>query len=141
MKPCWNALMGLALMSALAGLTGCGDDGGSSSGSGGDPALVGSWRMSAMSVNGGGFFSPADISWDVRVQMNADGSASVTEVWQGSTESSSGGWDAAGGQLTLSAGWYDWTGPYRVSGNQFTLSNIPDYDGEGHTGSFIFNRI
>ena len=47
---------------------------------------------------------------------------------------------AAGNQLTLAAEWYDWTGPYTVEANRFTLSDVTDYDGEGDTGSFVFTR-
>jgi hypothetical protein len=46
-------------------------------------------------------------------------------------------------QLTKGArdeavGSYNWTGPYSTTPNSFTLSNVPNYDGEGHTGSFVF---
>ncbi|OQC57265.1 MAG: hypothetical protein BWX54_01218 [Verrucomicrobia bacterium ADurb.Bin018] len=41
----------------------------------------------------------------------------------------------------LNVGEYHWTGTYTVRGNQFTLSNVPNYDHKGHTGAFIFTRI
>ncbi len=132
--------IGCAMVAAWMGLAGCDGDSGGGAGSGGDPKLVGQWRMTAMSVNGSGYFAPATIGWDVQMQLNGDGSARVTEVWQGSTESNSGGWSASGGQLTLDAGWYDWTGAYTAGGSQFTLVDVPNYDGEGDRGSFVFSR-
>ena len=91
MKKWMKAVVGCAVGFTLASMVGCGggDDGGA--GVGGDPALVGNWRMSTMSVNGSAFFAPATIGWDIQIQLNADGSASATEVWQGSTESGGGG--------------------------------------------------
>jgi hypothetical protein len=135
-----KAAIGCARVLILIGLTGCGGGDDGSAGTGGDPALVGNWRMTAMSVNGSGLFAPGTIGWDVQMQLDADGSATATEVWQGKTESSGGGWSAGGGQLHIAAGWYDWTGPYTVGASQFTLSSVPNYDGEGHTGSFVFAR-
>lgn len=140
MKRWRQATIGCAMVFILFGLAGCGGDDGGGAGAGGDPALVGNWRMASMSVNGSGFFAPATIGWDIQLQLNADGSASATEVWQGETESGGGGWSTAGNQLSVAAGSYDWTGPYTVSGNQFTLSNVPNYDGEGDLGSFVFQR-
>lgn len=136
MKAAAGCFMGLA----LAGLAGCGGDDDESAGSGGDATLVGNWRLTSMSVNGSGFFAPATIGWDVRLQLAADGSATVSEVWQGNAESSGGSWSTAGNQLTLAAEGYDWTGPYTVDANRFTLSDVTDYDGEGDTGSFVFTR-
>lgn len=140
MKRWRKAAIGCAMVFTLFGMAGCGGDDGGGAGAGGDPALVGNWRMSSMSVNGGGFFAPATIGWDIQIQLNADGSASATEVWQGDTESGGGGWSTTGNQLNVAAGSYDWTGTYTVSGNQFTLSNVPNYDGEGDLGSFVFTR-
>ena len=141
MKLSMRLLMACIAAGALLALAGCGggDDGGA--GGGGDPALVGSWRMTGMSVNNGPYFPPATIGWDVQVQLNADGSASATEVWQGSTESGGGGWSTTGNQLNLDVGSYNWTGPYTVSANQFTLTGVANYDGEGHTGGFVFSRL
>jgi len=125
---------------ALACIVGCGGGGGGSAGAGGDPMLVGDWKMTSMSVNGGPFFAPSTIEWDVRLQINGDGSLSATEVWQGSSESSGGGWSVNGGQLHVAAGWLNWTGPYSTTANSFTLSSVANYDGEGHSGSFVFSR-
>lgn len=97
--------------------------------------------MSAISVNGNRFFPPEQISWEVQIQLNADGSARATEIWRGEHDSGRGGWSAEGNQLTLNVGEYHWTGTYTVRGNQFTLSNVPNYDHKGHTGAFIFTRI
>ncbi len=94
-----------------------------------------------MSVNGGGFFTPAGIGWDVQLRLAENGNATVIEVWQGDTESASGGWTAADGQLRLSADWYNWTGAYTAAGNSFRLNGVANYDGEGNTGSFVFTRI
>ena len=136
-----QAALGLAVVLGVLGMAGCSDDnGGGGSGSGGDRALVGNWLMTSMSVNGSGFFPPANIGWEVRLQMGEDGSLTVREVWKGSSESSSGGWTAGGGQLTLSAGWYRWTGAYTASAQTFRLNGVADYDGEGDTGSFVFTR-
>ena len=132
---------GLVLAMALGGVGGCGGDDGGGAGTGGDPALVGHWRMSSMSVNNSGYFPPGEIGWDVQLQLNDDGSATATEVWQGKTESAGGGWSTSGNQLNVAVGWYNWTGPYTVSANQFTLSNVANYDDEGDTGSFIFTRM
>jgi hypothetical protein len=140
MKRWMQAAAGCMVVLGLAGLSGCGGDDGPGAGAGGDPALVGNWRMVGMSVNGGTYFPPSTIGWDVQVQMNADGSASATEVWQGDTGSSGGGWSTSGNQLNLAAGSYNWTGTYTVSANQFNLTGVPNYDGEGHTGGFMFNR-
>ena len=140
MKGWMKAAAGCFVGLALAGLAGCGGGDGDSAGSGGDAALVGNWRLTSMSVNGSGFFAPATIGWDVQLQLAADGSATVSEVWQGDAESNGGGWSTAGNQLTLAAGWYDWTGTYTVDANRFTLSGVADYDGEGDTGSFVFTR-
>lgn len=140
MKRWMQAVMVCVIGCAMAGLVGCGggDDGGS--GVGGDTALVGNWRMTSMSVNGSGFFPPSTIGWDVQLQLAADGSVNATEVWEGSTESSGGGWSTSGTQLNIAAGSYDWTGPYTVTASRFTLSNVSNYDGEGDTGSFVFTR-
>lgn len=140
MKRWMKVVVGGAVVFALAGLAGCGEDDAAGTGAGGDVALVGNWRMTSLSVNGGGFFPPATIGWDVQLRLAEDGSVAATEVWQGSTESSGGGWSARGGQLTITAGSYDWKGPYAVGANRFALSNVPDYDGEGDTGSFVFSR-
>lgn len=136
----WMRVVVCVAACVAVGLTGCGvgEDGGV--GVGGDPALVGSWRMTSMSVNGSGMFPPATIGWDIQLQLASDGSVQATEVWQGSTESSGGGWSASGNQLNIAAGEYDWTGAYTASANRFTLSNVPNYDGEGDTGSFVFTR-
>jgi hypothetical protein len=140
MKQWMKAVMGCTMGVTLAGLAGCGGGDGGSAGTGGDPALVGNWKMTSMSVNNGGFFPPATIGWDVQMQLADDGSADATEVWRGSTESSRGGWSAGGGQLNIAVGSYNWTGPYTVSASRFTLSNVPNYDGEGDLGSFVFSR-
>ena len=140
MKRWQKVAAGCAMGFAMAGVAGCSGDEEGSKGVGGDPAMVGDWRMTSMSVNGSGFFPPATIGWDVQLRLAGDGSVAATEVWRGSTESSGGGWSTGGGQLTIAAGSYDWTGPYAVGADRFSLSNVPDYDGEGDTGSFIFTR-
>ena len=132
--------MAETLVLVLAGLTGCGGDDGGAAGTGGDSALAGNWRMTSMSVNGSSFFPPAQIGWDVQFQLSEDGSVHATEVWQGKTESGGGDWSTTGNQLHIEAGGYDWLGPYTVSARQFTLSNVPNYDGEDDTGSFVFAR-
>lgn len=141
MKTWMRIITGCLAVVALAGLAGCGGGDGDDSGGGGDPALVGQWRMIAMSVNGSRFFAPGQIGWDVQLQLNADGSATATEVWRGEHDSGGGSWSTAGNQLKLNVGDYHWTGPYTVSGSQFTLSNVPDYDRQGHTGAFVFQRF
>ena len=140
MKWRMKAAFGCALVAVVAGMAGCGGGDDGSAGSGGDPALVGNWKMTSMSVNHGGFFSPAAIGWDMQLQLGGDGTANLTEVWHGSTESSSGGWSASGNQLTLTVGSYNWTGTYAATANRFTLSNVPNYDGEGDAGAFVFTR-
>ncbi len=141
MKRLIKAMWPGALLGLLVGIMGCegGGDGGGG-GSGGDPALVGNWRMVAMSVNGSGSFAPATIGWDVQLQLNADGSVNATEVWQGASESNGGGWSVTGNTLNISAGDYNWSGAYSVGASSFSLSGVPNYDGEGHTGSFVFHR-
>ena len=141
MKRWVKAAMGCAVMLGLAGLSGCGGDDGGGAGGGGDPALVGNWRMTSMSVNGSPYFAPGTIGWDVQLRLGDSGTALVTEVWQGETESGSGGWTAANGQMTLSAGWYDWTGAYTAGGDSFRLNGVANYDEEGDTGSFVFSRM
>ena len=104
MKRLVKAIWPGALLALLVGIMGCEGGGGGGGGSGGDPALVGNWKMVAMSVNGSGAFAPATIGWDVQLQLNADGSASATEVWQGSSGSSGGGWSVTGNTLNINTG-------------------------------------
>ena len=141
MKRWMQVVMGGMVILGLAGLAGCGGDDGGGAGGAGDDALIGDWVMTSMSVNGGPYFAPGAIGWNVRLRLDDSGTALVTEVWQGETESSSGGWTATGGQLTLSAGWYSWTGAYTAGANNFHLNGVANYDGEGDTGSFVFTRM
>lgn len=134
-----RATAAFLVCTSFACLTGC-EDGGASAGTGGDEALVGSWKMTSMSVNGSGYFAPSEIGWDVQLQIDSDGSLTATEVWEGKTESSGGGWTVTDTQLDIAAGDYDWTGSYSVSSSRFTLSDVSNYDDEGDTGSFVFTR-
>jgi hypothetical protein len=137
MKALWRC----ALVGLVVGMFGCeGGGGGGGGGSAGDPALVGNWKMTSMSVNGSGYFAPATIGWDIQFQLNEDGSANASEVWKGASESNSGGWTVTDKALNMQAGDYNWTGAYSVGANSFTLSGVPNYDGEGDTGSFVFTR-
>ena len=129
-----------AIVAILTCIAGCGGSGDGGPGTGGAPALVGNWQMTSMSINSGLPFSPAVIGWDLQLQVRGDGSLGATETWAGSTEPSSGGWSVSGSQLHLTTGSYNWTGTYSASAGSFTLSNVQDYDGEGHTGSFVFSR-
>lgn len=103
-----------------------------------DPALVGRWLLTQMSVDGSAFFSPLDIGWELRFDLRDDGGFSYTEVWQGDTDGGSGTWGATGDQLHLRAGFYDWAGRYEMMGATFRISDVPNYDREGHRGSFTF---
>jgi len=141
MKRLMKAITCGTLLGIVIGMFGCeGGGGGSGGGSAGDPALVGNWKITSMAVNGSGFFAPATIGWDIQFQLNADGSANASEVWKGAGDSSSGGWTVTGKTLNLHAGDYNWTGAYGAGANSFTLSGVPNYDGEGDTGSFVFSR-
>ena len=141
MKHWRKAVMGGLLVLGVVGLSGCGGDDGGGSGGAGDAALVGNWAMTSMSVNGSPYFAPGTIGWNVQMRLDDSGTVLVTEVWQGETESYSGGWTAANGQLTISAGWYNWTGAYTAGGNNFHLNGVANYDEEGDTGSFVFTRM
>lgn len=132
------AVRGAAVM-LVACIVGCGGGGGSA-GTGGDAALEGSWRLTSMSVNGGGSFMPGTIGWDLQLVLNGDGSCTGTELWQGKTDQSSGGWTVTVGQLNIVVGEYNWTGTYVAGNSSFQLSGVPNYDGEGDTGSFVFTR-
>ena len=129
----------MAICAAACVLLGC-EGGGSSGGGPVDSALVGSWRLSSMRVNGSGSFSPSEIGWDVRMTLNSDGSLSYTEVWEGETEGGGGSWSAEGGIVHLDGDSFGWNGPYSVSGNKFTGA-FPNYDGEGHNGDLTFTRL
>ena len=141
MKRWMRAAIGGVVVLGLAGMAGCGGDDGGGAGGGGDAALIGDWVMTSMSVNGSPYFAPGTIGWDVQLRLDDSGTALVTEVWEGETESYSGGWTAANGQLTISAGWYSWVGAYTAGGNNFHLTGVANYDEEGDTGSFVFSRI
>ena len=132
---------GSLMLVALLGMVGCekgSDD--APAGTAGDQALVGNWKMTAMSVNGGGFFPPSNIGWDVQVQLNGDGTLSATEVWQGDREQGNGGWSAGGGRMNMQTPNYNWLGSYTATADTFQLTDVPNYDGQGHTGSFEFTR-
>ena len=82
-----------------------------------------------------------EAGWDGQTQFNADGSARAIEIWRSEHDSGRDGWSTEGNQLMLNVGEYHWTGTYTVRGNQFTLSNVPNYDHKSHTGAFILTRI
>jgi hypothetical protein len=131
------------LMLALVAVSGC--DGGSDKvaavGGEADPALVGRWIMTLMSVDSGPDFSPATIEWDFQIELTDTGRFSYQEVWRGSTDSDSGTWGTTDNQLMMRTSYYDWSGTYAVEGNTFRFSNVPNYDGQGHLGSFTFTRM
>ena len=139
MKKLLVGAVGCAALMLAAGISGCGGGDGNT-GTGGDPALVGTWRMTSMSVDGGGAFPPATIGWDLLLILNADGSCTGTDLWRGETDSSGGGWTVTGSLLNIAVGEYNWTGTYTAGAGSFQLAGVTDYDGEGHTGAFVFTR-
>ena len=83
---------------------------------------------------------PGAIGWDLQLTLNGDGSCTGIELWQGKTEQRIGGWTVTGGKLNIMVGEYNWIGAYVAGDSSFQLSGVPNYDGEGDTGSFVFTR-
>lgn len=124
---------------AIAVAAGCGG-GSDTSGTGGDAALAGGWTLTSMAINNSASFDPGTIGWSLQLQINASGGCTGTEVWQGETDRASGSWTVTGDQLHITIGEYNWTGKYSVGSTTFSLTDVPDYDGQGHSGSFVFTR-
>jgi hypothetical protein len=120
-------------------MVGCESVGGEQ-GSGGDPALIGTWDLTQMKIGKAGYFAPVAIDWSVQLHLYPNGAVSLDEVSHGNSASRDGGWSVTGDTLNIQAGPYNWTGPYTVNSARFILFDVPKYDGQVPLASFIFSR-
>jgi hypothetical protein len=133
------SLAGLAVLVLMAG-SGCTGDAEGDPGMGGDEELVGTWQLASVATNDAEPVSSAQLGWSMQMRLAEDGTAEVEETRQSVPAAGTGTWSGGTGRFTLDVDLYRWLGRYTIVSNEFTVSGIPNYDGQGTTADLIFTR-
>lgn len=107
-----------------------------------DDGLVGTWKLTEMSVNGISI-SIAAFGVSMTLVVNADETYSMTMSIGGDEDTETGTWTATSSHLTINpTGGGSETIPYTLDGDQLTLTTIEDWDEDGtdETVELIFTR-
>ncbi len=109
-------------------LTHCSD---SSTGSG-SSGLVGTWELTKLTMQTSFVkleYNPSEIGLSISLEINEDGTFSITEIEEGETTNSSGTWTTDGNKLIVVEGGQTLEFNYSLSRNKLIMSFEENDDG------------
>ncbi len=109
-------------------LTHCSDN---STGSG-SSGLVGTWELTKLTMETSFVkleYNPSEIGLSITLEINEDGTFSITEIEEGETTNSSGTWTTDGNKLIVVEGGQTLEFNYSLSRNKLIMSFEEDDDG------------
>ena len=121
-------------------IPGCSKDSTSTDDNGDTHELVGTWRLSTLTVEGvTATAAQAGMSWTLTFRSNDTFTISLT--MEGNTDTGSGDWSVSGRTVTIDDGDETWSFTYTMSGNTFStlIEDFEFEDGEADV-TFLFTK-